>query len=68
MILNSNKFQSPVGIQDYYPEVDSHAYLTCIVIIRCGLNSDPYYYLPFVVHASQKQVQDYEQWSLIEFL
>lgn len=51
MILNSDKFQSPVGVQDYYPEVGPHAYLTRLLIIKRGLHLDPHYCLPFVVHA-----------------
>lgn len=51
MTLNSNKLQSTLGAQDCYPEVNHHICLTNMVIIQRSLNSDPYYYLQFVVHA-----------------
>lgn len=53
MILNSNKLQSPLGAQDCYPEVNYHIYLTNMVI-KCGLNSNPYHYLPFIIHTSPR--------------
>lgn len=49
--LNSNKLQSTLGAPDCDPEVSHHICLTNMVIIQRSLNSDPYYYLPFVVHA-----------------
>lgn len=52
MTLNSNKLQSPLGAQDCYPQATSHVYVTDMVITQLGLNSDPHYFLPFVVHAS----------------